>query len=260
MKKHSLKIITASLILLSVSCLVSLGGVSAAALSIGDLFSSGLGADISSVIESVFSDVSSTEAASVYPGRENDLDSFFGKLNLKSDMLRLIDLSNYLKAGGSFESWLYDNYGSDMDIPPSVKEMPPDELILYIVGLMLYPDGGNTTITDKYVFEPSTSSETSETQSEALSETTSSRLPSYHETTDSAQNTSAYDTDYIPGDVNGDGEITASDARLALRAGAQLASLGEKEFLAADVNGDKRITAKDARSILRYSAKITDSF
>lgn len=61
------------------------------------------------------------------------------------------------------------------------------------------------------------------------------------------------------GDVNLDGNITAADARLALRASARLTQLSDEAFLAADVNIDRKITASDARKILRVSAGL-DSF
>ena len=53
------------------------------------------------------------------------------------------------------------------------------------------------------------------------------------------------------GDINKDGKITASDARIALRASAKIETLSEEAKLVADVNFDKRITASDARMILR---------
>lgn len=59
---------------------------------------------------------------------------------------------------------------------------------------------------------------------------------------------------YIPGDVNGDGEIRASDARLALRHSAKLETLEGTAFLAADYNNDGKVTASDARLILRVAA------
>lgn len=58
------------------------------------------------------------------------------------------------------------------------------------------------------------------------------------------------------GDVNGDGKITADDARKVLRASAKLENLNEKEKTAADINGDGKVTADDARTILRKSAKL----
>lgn len=59
-----------------------------------------------------------------------------------------------------------------------------------------------------------------------------------------------------PGDLNGDGKVTASDARTALRISAKLETPTKDQFMAADVNGDGRITASDARTILRVSAKL----
>ncbi len=58
----------------------------------------------------------------------------------------------------------------------------------------------------------------------------------------------------ILGDVNGDGDITAEDARLALRASASLEYLDENAYNAADTNFDGNLTAEDARMILRVSA------
>lgn len=55
-------------------------------------------------------------------------------------------------------------------------------------------------------------------------------------------------------DVNGDGDITAADARLALRASAMLDELTGLAALAADVDSNGYITAADARKILRKSA------
>ncbi|MBQ8208997.1 MAG: leucine-rich repeat protein [Clostridia bacterium] len=61
---------------------------------------------------------------------------------------------------------------------------------------------------------------------------------------------------YIVGDVNNDNEITAADARLALRISAGLDTLESVNAVLemVDYNGDKQITAADARLILRKSA------
>ena len=58
------------------------------------------------------------------------------------------------------------------------------------------------------------------------------------------------------GDVNGDGEITASDARIALRISAGLETLESANAVldVIDINKDGEITASDARTILRKSA------
>ena len=55
------------------------------------------------------------------------------------------------------------------------------------------------------------------------------------------------------GDVDGDGNVTAADARLALRASVGLEELTDAQKNAADIDGDGNITAADARSILRKS-------
>ena len=57
------------------------------------------------------------------------------------------------------------------------------------------------------------------------------------------------------GDVDGDGRITAADARLALRAsvGLETYAAGSREALVCDADGDGQITAEDARLILRAS-------
>lgn len=58
------------------------------------------------------------------------------------------------------------------------------------------------------------------------------------------------------GDVDGDGKITAADARLALRAAAKLTTLTKAQLEAADLTNDGRVTAEDARKILRVAAKL----
>ena len=58
------------------------------------------------------------------------------------------------------------------------------------------------------------------------------------------------------GDVNGDGKITAEDAREALRGAAKIENLNEAEKRAADMNSDGNVTAQDAREILRKAAKL----
>lgn len=60
----------------------------------------------------------------------------------------------------------------------------------------------------------------------------------------------------VPMDIDGNGEVTAADARLALRYSAKLDTLGDVFKAAADINGDANITAADARAILRVAAKL----
>lgn len=61
------------------------------------------------------------------------------------------------------------------------------------------------------------------------------------------------------GDVNGDGNVTAADARLVLRHSASLEKLSEPYITYADADGNGKITAADARLILRVAANL-DSF
>ena len=62
------------------------------------------------------------------------------------------------------------------------------------------------------------------------------------------------DKTFSPGDVSGDAQVTASDARLALRFAAKLETLSEDAQTAADINGDGAVTPEDARFILRVAA------
>ena len=58
------------------------------------------------------------------------------------------------------------------------------------------------------------------------------------------------------GDINGDGQIRANDARLVLRYSADLDSLTDEQLVLADVNGDGVVRASDARKILRVAAEL----
>ena len=65
------------------------------------------------------------------------------------------------------------------------------------------------------------------------------------------------------GDVDGDGSITAADARLALRASVGLTEKGDVAkdsagYLACDVDRDGKVTSADARLILRASVGLED--
>ncbi|MBQ6552145.1 MAG: leucine-rich repeat protein [Clostridia bacterium] len=59
------------------------------------------------------------------------------------------------------------------------------------------------------------------------------------------------DTTPVPGDADGDGEITVSDALLTLRAAARLYAPSEKVTAAIDLDGDGEITVADALAVLR---------
>ncbi len=71
------------------------------------------------------------------------------------------------------------------------------------------------------------------------------------------------DKDNIPkrkGDIDGDGEITANDALMILRASVGLTELNEKQKAAADIDGDGSITSADALIVLRYSVGAEKTF
>lgn len=58
------------------------------------------------------------------------------------------------------------------------------------------------------------------------------------------------------GDVNLDGKVNTSDARLALRGAATLETLTDQQILAADVNKNGKADTSDARKILRVAANL----
>lgn len=64
----------------------------------------------------------------------------------------------------------------------------------------------------------------------------------------------------ILGDVNGDGKITATDARLVLRHSARIELIPSAKADLADVNKDGKITATDARLILRVASQLDKGF
>ena len=64
---------------------------------------------------------------------------------------------------------------------------------------------------------------------------------------------------WLTGDVNGDGKVNSSDARLALRAAVGLEDLTEAQKAAADVNRDGNVRSSDARKILRVAVGL-DTF
>lgn len=65
---------------------------------------------------------------------------------------------------------------------------------------------------------------------------------------------------FSKGDVSGDGNIKAEDARTILRAAVKIITLEGKRFMAGDINRDGQITAADARLALRAAVKLEDFF
>ncbi|MBQ7961826.1 MAG: dockerin type I repeat-containing protein [Clostridia bacterium] len=67
---------------------------------------------------------------------------------------------------------------------------------------------------------------------------------------------SANDTVIYYGDLNENGRVEASDARLVLQKAASLITLTDRQMALADVNQDGKVTAMDARTVLRTAARI----
>ena len=70
------------------------------------------------------------------------------------------------------------------------------------------------------------------------------------------------DSARMPGDANGDGFITAEDARMALRRAVDLEifDVGSAQYIACDMDGDGVVTAADARLILRIAVGLDDPY
>lgn len=62
------------------------------------------------------------------------------------------------------------------------------------------------------------------------------------------------------GDIDADGSINTTDARLALQHAVEKITLTEDQLLAADVDGSGKVDTTDARLILQYAVEKIDSF
>ena len=62
------------------------------------------------------------------------------------------------------------------------------------------------------------------------------------------------------GDINGDGKVDTTDARLALQYAVGKIGMGEDEWIAGDVNQDNKVDTTDARLILQYAVGKIDRF
>jgi hypothetical protein len=69
-----------------------------------------------------------------------------------------------------------------------------------------------------------------------------------------------FDQSPLPGDVSGNGSITAYDASLVLQSVVGLIDLSERQKIAADVTGNGTVTALDAALILQYTVGLITQF
>lgn len=60
----------------------------------------------------------------------------------------------------------------------------------------------------------------------------------------------------VPGDIEGDNQITPSDARLVLRCAVGLDAFDDVRTVAADIDGDFKVGVADARRVLRASVEL----
>lgn len=268
MKKINFCAILCSVLILAAGC--SIGIVSVSALSaegeiiLSELASAGtsLGIDIGAFVTTTEENTTGqTEASADALDR---VDSVLSSLGIGSDVLVITDLIRYLNQGNSFGDWIYENYGDSVEIPESVRGMSANELVVFLMGKLLYTE---TTTAQERPGYTSLSTENQPTALPSAANTSSVTDEGRQDATvaePTAGTTAVHDFDAAPsykvGDVNSDGKVTSQDARLTLRAASKLDVLSGTAFAAADVNDDGVITAKDARSILRYSAKITIGF
>ncbi len=100
--------------------------------------------------------------------------------------------------------------------------------------------------------EPRTEPE-SETETESESETE----PESETETEPAATPEPLEIRY--GDIDQNGKITASDARLVLRFSAKLCKLSRRQCVLGDCNQNKTLNAADARTVLRLAANLIHS-
>ncbi len=256
MKKINIRIIIVSILILTVGFTLGASGVSALSAEGESLLSNLAVAGSLTGIDIL--NKTTTSAPQYSEGAQADLAAFLKRINFDYDEFKIIDLTDYvINRNGTFEKWIQNNYGSDVQVPVSVKSMSSSELVLFLMSNKFDPENAVSTTT-RYVFDDSDDETTTFVQEEN-SDCGEDESFSYE---DIPEETSANENELKSrkGDVNFDGFITAGDARLALRASAKLVTLDSRQYYVADVTDDGYVTAKDARTILRYSAKLITHF
>lgn len=107
-----------------------------------------------------------------------------------------------------------------------------------------------------------TTSTTEETTTTITSESVTGPTESQTSETTVTSETTPTEPAYLPGDINGNGEITVEDAQLTLNAyvkgiAGKENGLSEQQSEAADINGDGTVSVDDAQFILIYYVKNT---
>lgn len=249
MKKINIRILIVSIVILIIGSSLGAAGVSALTPE-GESLLSNL-AQAGSVTIDLGINKTTTVPAGYSEGAQADLAAFLKKINFDYDEMKIIDLTDYvINRKGTFEKWIQINYGADIEVPASVRSMSSSELVIFLMSNKFDPDFTISTTT-RYVFDDSEEETTTAvTEDDSADESFPDEELSKNENAPELKK----------GDVNGDGSVTAGDARIALRASAKLTTLDSAQKYVADVTGDGFVTAKDARMILRYSAKLITSF
>ena len=139
MKKFNPGAIVASVAILICACIS--GAMSVSALTInGDEFLSGLvsvgtslGIDIGDYVSTETTTVKQTSPA----GSEDDLSGFLNGLGVKLDIQTVTDMVSFLSSGRTFADWVYTEYGNSVEIPESVRTMSTNEVIMFLLTVVL---------------------------------------------------------------------------------------------------------------------------
>ena len=136
--------------------------------------------------------------------------------------------------------------GLSVRAKPAKTQYHPND-VLDISGLVL--DFNGEKITSGFICSPSVLSSTGK---QTITVQYGKATTSF--TVDVSEN----NEDLLLGDVDGNGKITAADARLALRVSVGLESFNSTQKTTADIDSNGTVTAADARLILRASVGLED--
>lgn len=135
--------------------------------------------------------------------------------------------------------------------------------LVFVAGTVVavFADSAAFTPAAELTTEDVTAEDMSEVTSEVETEAVSDEVSEDVSEETSEEDSSVATETYLMGDVDLSGKVDAADARLALRAAAQLEVLSDLQLTLANVVvPDSRITAADARAILRVSAQLDPAF